>query len=581
MILPQRPLFLVLSVAATAVAQCRSNHLLDANGHLDFPSTTAAVPSLQFKDCTNLRSVTFADSLTEIGTGAFWSTRLMSVQIPDSVRTIAPAAFLEILGLSSVIIGRHVTFIGGGAFGGGNLTSVAIPNRVTFIGDEAFASNAHLQNVYVADSVISMGQKVFQSCPALDTVYLSRQVNLNETVNLFQFTSCPDVFASGVFVCRCAVGSCAPTTAPTLAPSTSPTATPTSHPTTLAPSAQPTTVPSSVPTTSPTAPTASPSAAPTQSTASPTAPTSTPTQTPTAVPTMLPTSVHVVRATAAPRNEYSGSLIAIMVVIPLILICVAAAIVWSLRLCSLQKRWPRGWQISPLPAGKLNPVLISYATDTFHGNGLKEGEKAMKDLVKFLEKDNEVNCYHCNKGITGCLWRPEWFGRIPKTEVAIVMLSPGFYKSRHCLLELHALLDSKVEQDNHIIPVIVEDPEGTDTEEALMAVFKKEGMFPSREEVNVNFLRRFQKKNRLPKNGTYVPARDNVEILRLIHKFTSISEKFDGESAPETEDATDTSDTEDAATPQLNPDLAQSTEATAEVGATSEPASTDVSVSMV
>eukprot|EP00035_Acanthoeca_spectabilis_P005196 m.111067 g.111067 ORF g.111067 m.111067 type:complete len:574 (-) comp12912_c0_seq1:182-1903(-) len=522
MILPQRPLFLVLSVAATAVAQCRSNHLLDANGHLDFPSTTAAVPSLQFKDCTNLRSVTFADSLTEIGTGAFWSTRLMSVQIPDSVRTIAPAAFLEILGLSSVIIGRHVTFIGGGAFGGGNLTSVAIPNRVTFIGDEAFASNAHLQNVYVADSVISMGQKVFQSCPALDTVYLSRQVNLNETVNLFQFTSCPDVFASGVFVCRCAVGSCAPTTAPTLAPSTSPTATPTSHPTTLAPSAQPTTVPSSVPTTSPTAPTASPSAAPTQSTASPTAPTSTPTQTPTAVPTMLPTSVHVVRATAAPRNEYSGSLIAIMVVIPLILICVAAAIVWSLRLCSLQKRWPRGWQISPLPAGKLNPVLISYATDTFHGNGLKEGEKAMKDLVKFLEKDNEVNCYHCNKGITGCLWRPEWFGRIPKTEVAIVMVSPGYYKSKNCLIELHALMEAQVGQKIHLIPVVVLPPGDHATEDALLDFVTEKRMFSRREQVNVDFILRFTGLNYLPADGVYVPDRDNDAILRRVQLFTSV-----------------------------------------------------------
>eukprot|EP00035_Acanthoeca_spectabilis_P005198 m.111081 g.111081 ORF g.111081 m.111081 type:complete len:602 (-) comp12912_c0_seq3:209-2014(-) len=601
MVVLQWRLMLLFSVLATVLAACDPDITLDSNGHLDFPGTIPAIAPLQFKDCTNLRSVTFADTLTDISLGAFWGTSLSTVVIPDSVTRVGDSAFMECSGLSSVVIGGNVTSIGGGAFGRGGLRSVEIPNSVTLIGNQAFASNPFLENAFISDSVRFLGHEVFKSCTALNTVYLSRHVDLNESNDVFQFTGCPeDVFSSGVAVCRCGEGSCAPTSEPTAVPTVSPTSTPTGFPTitpTAAPSVMPTALPTNAPTLSPTAPTASPTAtptsqpsvspsvAPTQSTASPTeapsvVPTSTPTVGPTAVPTEMPTTVHILRETPGPRNEYSASLLATMVVIPLVLIGLVLAFLRSLRLYTTKRPWRRRSQVKPLLKEKVKPILVSYATDFYPRNRKREGEQAMYNMVTYLE-ENDIPCFHCNKGIVGALWRPEWFGRVPKTEVAIVMLSPGFYKSRHCLLELHALLDSKVEQDNHIIPVIVEDPEGTDTEEALMAVFKKEGMFPSREEVNVNFLRRFQKKNRLPKNGTYVPARDNVEILRLIHKFTSISEKFDGESAPETEDATDTSDTEDAATPQLNPDLAQSTEATAEVGATSEPASTDVSVSMV
>ena len=67
-------------------------------------------------------------------------TGLTSITIPDSVTSIGTKAFYGCTGLTSITIPDGVTNIGWYAFSGcASLTSITIPDSVTNIGEDAFS----------------------------------------------------------------------------------------------------------------------------------------------------------------------------------------------------------------------------------------------------------------------------------------------------------------------------------------------------------------------------------------------------------------------------------------------------------
>ena len=105
------------------------------------PTTVKVIGAVAFRSCTSLTAVTFdpGSALATIGDGAFSSTSLTSVTIPEGVTSIGGGAFSG-TSLTSVTIPEGVTSIGGGAFSGTSLTSIAIPATVTAIGGGPFSS---------------------------------------------------------------------------------------------------------------------------------------------------------------------------------------------------------------------------------------------------------------------------------------------------------------------------------------------------------------------------------------------------------------------------------------------------------
>lgn len=79
-----------------------------------------------------------------------------AVQIPDTVREIAPQAFCD----------------------NRNITSVMIPDSVTKIGNEAFYFCLKLKTVRMEDSVTELGEGAFNSCPKLTDIRLSNRITI-------------------------------------------------------------------------------------------------------------------------------------------------------------------------------------------------------------------------------------------------------------------------------------------------------------------------------------------------------------------------------------------------------------------
>ena len=88
--------------------------------------------------------------------------------------------------LRSVSIGNSVTSIGTYAFYRSGLTSITIPNSVTSIGEAAFFRCSSLTNVIIGNSVTSIKQSAFQNCPELTDVYCYAVIVPSTAYDAFQ-----------------------------------------------------------------------------------------------------------------------------------------------------------------------------------------------------------------------------------------------------------------------------------------------------------------------------------------------------------------------------------------------------------
>jgi hypothetical protein len=105
--------------------------------------------------------------VTEISAGAFVNhTALISVTIPDSVRTIGDHAFSVCTALQNVNLGNGVTNIGWGAFNGTMIESIIIPKSVTNMGEWATStgrwSSSWNENMSALSGAMNLRTVIFE-----------------------------------------------------------------------------------------------------------------------------------------------------------------------------------------------------------------------------------------------------------------------------------------------------------------------------------------------------------------------------------------------------------------------------------
>lgn len=121
-----------------------------------------------FEGCSALSSAEIAGTaLTQIPARAFAScSQLQRIECPDTVVSIGEGAF-ENSALASIVM-DGVEEIGSRAFYGSRLGVLVLPASVNAIGDEAFASIPSLRSVTLP-AITTMGSYVFVNCPMLTT----------------------------------------------------------------------------------------------------------------------------------------------------------------------------------------------------------------------------------------------------------------------------------------------------------------------------------------------------------------------------------------------------------------------------
>ena len=139
---------------------------------VSIPNSVKTMGSYAFSESSNLTSVTIGNSLTNIGYAAFWKCNgLVLTTIPNSVTKIDDYAFQDCTGLTSLALPTCLKEIGDNAFRNcSGLTSVAIPEGVVSIGQSAFSECSGLVSLSIPNTVTTISRTAFYGCIGLKSI---------------------------------------------------------------------------------------------------------------------------------------------------------------------------------------------------------------------------------------------------------------------------------------------------------------------------------------------------------------------------------------------------------------------------
>lgn len=144
---------------------------------INFPSSLKYIGRLAFQDCIHIESVNLSKTQVEsIPEAAFLDSGLKEIVLPTSLKEISSEAFCGTNNLKNISINESVTEIGSMAFYKSGLTNVTLHNNLSQIGYMAFADCMNLTKIEKAsksgnnEGFIDIG--AFQNCTALTEVTL-------------------------------------------------------------------------------------------------------------------------------------------------------------------------------------------------------------------------------------------------------------------------------------------------------------------------------------------------------------------------------------------------------------------------
>ena len=123
-----------------------------------------------FYSCSNIVSVTFPQSITDIRMSAFGNcTALERVIFEEDTQINVLNGFDGCVSLTEIKMPSSVTYIDG-FYDCISLKNIVIPNGVTTIGGSAFSGCASLESIFIPASVETIGELAFGGCTALANV---------------------------------------------------------------------------------------------------------------------------------------------------------------------------------------------------------------------------------------------------------------------------------------------------------------------------------------------------------------------------------------------------------------------------
>lgn len=130
-------------------------------------STNFEIPNFTFFNCISLRNITLPNNIKNIGTLAFFSSKITSFDIPITLITIGDNAFgNSLLNTINTSNASELISIGNYAFSGSKITSFNVPSKLSSVGNYAFY-NSLLNTIDTsnANGLTSIGSHAFMNTP--------------------------------------------------------------------------------------------------------------------------------------------------------------------------------------------------------------------------------------------------------------------------------------------------------------------------------------------------------------------------------------------------------------------------------
>ncbi len=195
---------------------------------ISFPNSLTTIGDYAFADCSNLNGITIPSTITDLGAGAFdgltytteydnayylgvgdnqyymllkaKSTSIESCEINLQTVVINASAFEGCTSLKNISIPENVKRIGARAFYGcSGLIDITMPESLTSIGEWAFYNCSSLTSITIPTRVANMGNYAFYNCTKLTTINYNA-VGCNDLANNNNAFRYAGNYASGITV---------------------------------------------------------------------------------------------------------------------------------------------------------------------------------------------------------------------------------------------------------------------------------------------------------------------------------------------------------------------------------------------
>ncbi len=160
-----------------------ANYLLSETGieEIVIPDTVVKIDGCAFAWAEQLKKVTFGAGITEIGERAFIGcTSLKGFSIPDTVQTIGSKAFMNCTGLWEIRLPDTLTELGASAFEQSGIRRLELPSELKTVETGLCEDCKNLVGVIMPEKLEVIKGGAFRGCTSLNTVTWNDKETIKE-----------------------------------------------------------------------------------------------------------------------------------------------------------------------------------------------------------------------------------------------------------------------------------------------------------------------------------------------------------------------------------------------------------------
>ena len=141
-------------------------------GDTNYPVTVIGSDAFNSKNSiNNIESVEIPNTVTSIGSSAFYGSGIKSITIPDSVTYVGDGIFQYCNYLEEANLLNEIEELPSRMFiGCNNLKNVYLPTGLTSIGSSSFSGCSSLSSVIIPSGVTYIGNGAFRGCTSIQSV---------------------------------------------------------------------------------------------------------------------------------------------------------------------------------------------------------------------------------------------------------------------------------------------------------------------------------------------------------------------------------------------------------------------------